>query len=1152
MWRFFFRFPSRIFYSFAALVTFVSASLFVGAAQAQIGLAIATSPDPVAPGQKLLYTITVTNQDNVTRSFTVTAPVPAHTTVAAAATLPGPFCDGAGFITCQAGQLMRWSTGGIGAGKSETIRLAALVDNPVADGTQINFSVTTNNNVGDVATATQQSIVLATANAVNLVLSDVPSSVKPGTALTYTLNFANPGLSAFSGRLDMPVPAGTSFVSATGGGTLVGNTVQWSLGTVATGSFGTRQLTVNVNPGLSDGTLIGGEASLIDTVAGQRRARATAVSAVVATPVIGLAIATSPDPVAPGQKLLYTITVTNQDNVTRSFTVTAPVPAHTTVAAAATLPGPFCDGAGFITCQAGQLMRWSTGGIAVGGSVTFQFTATINAINPPGNGTLIYTKVVTWNNVGDRSAATAVTPFPFNLTPNNIAPIADAGPPKAVNVGISVGLDGSTSTDPDAGPSPLTFSWQQTSGPATVVLSNANTATPSFPTSVAGTYVFTLTVSDGAASDSDTVQVTVNQPNRAPTASADSFSTPANTPLNVAAPGVLGNDSDPDGNVLSVQLQANPLQGVLVLNSNGSFTYTPPNGFSGQVTFTYRANDGQTANNLSADTTVTINVSAVNVVPIATAGPDQSVNVGTPVTLDGRASRDPDAGPSALTFAWRQTGGPSVTLAGANSAQPTFTPSVVGSYVFELSVSDGAASAVDTVQIVAVQPNRAPVAGNESFSTQAGTVLNIAAPGVLGNDSDADGNTLTVQLQTGPVQGTLLLNPNGSFTYTPVAGFVGTLTFAYRANDGQANNNLSNIATVTINVTSVPNQPPTANAGPAQSVNVGALVTLDGRGSGDPDSGPSPLTFAWRQISGPPVTLARANTAQPTFTPAAAGAYEFGLTVNDGAASASSAVRITVAQPNRAPVASNDTYTTAFNSALIVPAAGGVLGNDTDADAHQLTAQLQSGPTQGTLLLNPNGSFTYTPPAGFSGGVSFTYRANDGQLVNNLSNTATVAITVNPPSNVAPTANAGSNRVVRAGSLVTLDGSASRDPDNGPSPLTFLWAQSGAPPVALTGATTALPSFSASVAALYTFTLTVNDGSATSAPSTVQVRVALRGDVDLDGDVDRADTALILAARGQAASGANDLRDLNGDGRIDVLDARIDATLCTRANCATQ
>src|SRR5207245_911525 len=95
-----------------------------------------------------------------------------------------------------------------------------------------------------------------------------------------------------------------------------------------------------------------------------------------------------------------------------------------------------------------------------------------------------------------------------------------------------------------------------------------------------------------------------------------------------------------------------------------------------------------------------------------------------------------------------------------------------------------------------------PVAVNDTATANAGSPITVAAPGVLANDSDADGDPLTAVLVSGPANGTLTLNPNGSFTYTPKTGFSGTDSFTYKANDGKA---LSNVATVTVTVRS-PNQ----------------------------------------------------------------------------------------------------------------------------------------------------------------------------------------------------------------------------------------------------------------------------------------------------------------------------------------------------------
>lgn len=154
-------------------------------------------------------------------------------------------------------------------------------------------------------------------------------------------------------------------------------------------------------------------------------------------------------------------------------------------------------------------------------------------------------------------------------------------------------------------------------------------------------------------------------------------------------------------------------------------------------------------------------------------------------------------------------------------------------------------------------------------------------------------------------------------------------------------------------------------------------------------------------------------------------------------------------------------------------------------------------------------------------------------------------------ANQPPVANAGPDRRVRLGSLVTLNGNASHDPDGGPSPLSFTWIQRQGTSVTLAAASTASPTFTPTKAEDYQFELTVSDGQDQRTDS-VTITVPILGSIDDDGDVDQDDLNRINQALNTAASGLNDLRDLNADGKIDVLDARKLVLLCTRPRCATK
>src|SRR5205085_258562 len=258
----------------------------------------------------------------------------------------------------------------------------------------------------------------------------------------------------------------------------------------------------------------------------------------------------------------------------------------------------------------------------------------------------------------------------------------------------------------------------------------------------------------------------------------------------------------------------------------------------------------------------------------------------------------------------------------------------------------------------------------------------IAAPGVVGNDTDIDSAVLTASLVTGPANGTLTLNANGSFTYTPAVNFNGSDSFTYKANDGNAD---SNVATVTVAVSAVNDAPSAADDSYTTNEDTPLTIAAPGVVGNDTDVDGNPLTAILVSAPANGTVTVNANGSF-TYTPAANfnGSDSFTYKANDGTIDSNVAiVSISVAAVNDAPAAIGDSYTAIEDTPLTI-ASPGVLGNDTDVDGNPLTAAVVAQPAHGTVTVNADGSFTYTPDANYNGSDSFTYKANDGTADSNV------------------------------------------------------------------------------------------------------------------------------------------------------------------------
>jgi signal transduction histidine kinase len=610
---------------------------------------------------------------------------------------------------------------------------------------------------------------------------------------------------------------------------------------------------------------------------------------------------------------------------------------------------------------------WSqTAGTTVTLSGADSSTATLTAPMRPTSTDVTLTFSVTASDGLSVSAESTVDVIVQNV---NQAPVAEAGANQTTEEGAAVTLDGTGSSDPDA--DSLTYAWTQAAGPV-VGLSDASAARPSFTAPDLATndpvaLQFRLIVSDGALeSAADTVTVTVQNINQPPVAQAGPDAD-ADEGTTVTLDGSGSNDVDADELTYTWTQTSGPsvaLEGATT--AQPSFV-APMLATNDPVTLTFSlvVQDGL---DQSEPDTVSIQILNINQAPIADAGDDASVDEATPVGLDGTGSTDADSDP--LSYSWTQTSGPSVTLSGATTAQPTFTAPAVPTnepvtLAFRLIVSDGLTfSAGDAVTITVMNVNQAPV-----LTPPADASVDEEQPVTLAAEAtDADSDTLTYQwIQTGGPAVELQGAATDTLAFTaptvPTADDV-LLSFVVSVDDGIAP---AVTAGLTVTVQNV-NAAPVVHAGGDQTVDEGSLVTLNGTAS---DQDGDALQLTWTQVSGPAVNLTDTTSATATFTaPMLAHATPIEIVVRlaatDGVLTTGDEATLSVVNANQDPVAvpGNDQSVDAGSFVTL----DGSDSYDPDGDALSYQWLQTSGPTV-TLA----GAATATP--------SFTSPSTDATIV---------------------------------------------------------------------------------------------------------------------------------------------------------------------------
>ncbi|MFH4600430.1 tandem-95 repeat protein [Vibrio diabolicus] len=602
-----------------------------------------------------------------------------------------------------------------------------------------------------------------------------------------------------------------------------------------------------------------------------------------------------------------------------------------------------------------------------------------------------------------------------------------------------------------------------------------------------GNATISYTISDGELEDEAQVSVTVNSVNDAPIALNDATITEEDTSVTID---VLPNDTDIDGDTLSIESASVPSDQGQVEIIDGKLVFTPTENFNGDAEITYTVTDGS----LTDQATVTVTVNAVNDTPVVESNSaDQTLAEDfTPYTIDlNTAFSDVDNVDGELTFS--VSGNSNIQVAIVNGIA-TFTPTADwnGSEILTFTATDPSGESVSQTVNFTVAPVADIVADSATVVEDTPTIIK-----VLGNDTfKGDDKVVSLDSHNGPANGTVSVNPDGSVTYTPNDNYHGTDSFTYIVTSG----GVSESTTVEVNVTPV-NDAPVAKDDTAMT-DEDTPVTIDVLPN-DTDVDGDKLS-----IQSASVLEAQGKVeiveGKLVFTPAENfnGDAEITYTITDGSLTDQATVNVTVNAVNDTPVVESSiadqtlaedftpytidlntafsdvdgdlTFSVSGNSNVNVSIENGiatisptadwngseelmftatdpsgesvsqtvnftvapvadiesdratvvedtptiikVLGNDTfDGDDKVVSLDTSKGPANGTVSVNPDGSITYTPNDHYHGTDSFTYIVTSG----GVSESTTVNVDVTPV-NDAPVAT-NDTATTQEDTAVTID-----------------------------------------------------------------------------------------------------------------------------------
>ncbi|MCR4377239.1 MAG: tandem-95 repeat protein, partial [Rhodospirillales bacterium] len=607
-----------------------------------------------------------------------------------------------------------------------------------------------------------------------------------------------------------------------------------------------------------------------------------------------------------------------------------------------------------------------------------------------------------------------------------------------------------------------------------------------------GVVELSYVISDGSVMVPASATINVVSVDDAPVTTPDHYATLTDVPLTLTVADLMANDVEVEGQAMEFVSVINAVGGTVSVNGDGNIVFTADAGFEGFATFDYTLRDSQ---GNSTTETVSVLTRIANTAPVANADDlggveDTTFTISSAVLLENDVDAEGDD-LEVLSVSNAAHGAVSMNADG----NITFTPDADfdGVATFDYVVSDrfGGSVSTGTVNLNLASVNDAPVVSFDALSGEEDASLTIAPQQLVGNDTDVDGDSLSILSVGNAVGGTVSLDGNtGNAVFTPHADFNGTATFTYTATDGRGG-----IATgdVQIAVAALNDALVAGSGSTLVGTEDGALVITDAEilsrvGDVDGDT----LSVLGAQVLSGDGSIANNSDGTWTFTPAMNwfGAVALSFSVSDGMGTVDALINAEIAPVNDAPEVSVDTLSVVEDTTLQFIAAD-LLANDTDVEGGVLGVVSVADAVGGTVSL-ADGQVTFVPNPDFDGTATFTYVVSDGQ---GGVSTGTASVDVSPvndaPSSVVLT-NATDNQTPVTGQIQVPD------VDNAPDELTYALDSlpaHGTAEMAADGTYTYTPVEGAwAYTGVDTFTFTATDPNGLTSTNTVEITVTGRSD----------------------------------------------------------